>query len=374
MSNSGPSNIEKIDRNFAVSSDTSDGLIWLDAFDRRLSLRGHGWVGEAIAARSFRRAPERAVHTLTESVQYLTQCPASVFLSFHTDTQELSVRVRNKNTEYMNHITRVGSAGMELYVRDGTQWLPYSQTIPPSDAAVFQQPLLQGQPRILREFRLYLPLYMWLEELTLGFSADAQIHPSPSKHKPILFYGTSITQGGCANTAGSDFVSILGRMLDIDTINFGFSGSGRGEPEVAQLIREVDASMFVLDYAANCEPERLRDTLPPFVQILREAHPNTPIVVVGPLGFNKSEHSLYYRNTSEGRRDNSIRFYIQRKDAGDTNIHFIDGEGLLPIGITGTYVDGVHPTSAGFAMIAERLFPQLAVILRRKRESQALHT
>jgi lysophospholipase L1-like esterase len=369
MSKSEPSKIEKIDRNFAASTNTGDGLIWLDAFDPLLSFRGHGWKEEAIAARSFRRAPDRAAPTLSESVQYLTRCPASVFLSFYTDTKELSVQARNNSTDCMNHMPRTGSAGVELYVRDGQQWVALATSIPPPDKAEYKQPLLTNQPRMMREFRLYLPLYMWLEELSIGFSADAQIKPCPApQQKPVFFYGTSITQGGCANTAGSDFVSILGRMLDTDTINFGFSGSGKGEPEVAQLIREVDASMFVLDYAANCTPELLRDTLPPFVDILREAHPETPIVIMGPLGLNKSDHDATFRKTCEGRRDVSMRFYLQRKDAGDNNIHFIDGEGLLPIGAVASYVDGVHPTSTGFVMIAERLFPQLKLILRRKRE------
>ncbi len=372
MSDSAFSRIEQIDRNFAQASDAGDGLEWLDAFDPRLTLRGLGWPTEAYALRSFRRAPERAVHTLSESVQYLTRCPASVFLSFSTDASDLSVRVCNQNTDSMNHMPPVGSAGVELYIRDGHQWIPAAVAIPPKDNRMFERPLVQKLPHQMREYRLYLPLYNWLEELHLGFSANATILPSPAPtHKPILFYGTSITQGGCANTAGSDFVSILGRILNIDTINFGFSGSGRGEPEVAQLIREVDASLFVLDYAANCEPERLRDTLPPFVRILREAHPHTPIVLLSAPGFNKGEWDSNFRATCTGRRDNTLRFYIQRKDEGDQNIHFIDGEGLLPAGLTGTYVDGVHPTSAGFIMMAERLAPQLGVILRRKRESQS---
>ena len=147
-------------------------------------------------------------------------------------------------------------------------------------------------------------------------------------------------------------------------VNFGFSGSGKGEPEVARLIREIDAAMFVLDYAANATPELLAQTLPPFVRILREAHPTTPIILMGPIGKDRSLRDSDYEKTLDGRRDVTMEFYLRTKAAGDREIYFIDGLGLIQPGSPGLYCDGVHPTSAGFVQIAERLAPHLAAIGR----------
>ncbi len=357
------SRIEEIDRHFK-SEPPSEGLLWLDAFDPRLSLRGHGWREEAVAARSFRRIPERAAAGLSEAVQKLSWAPASLFLSFFSDATELSVRICNENTASMSHMPLTGSAGVELYMRDGVQWVPLATAVPGLDNRLFERRLVRGWTPIIREYRLYLPLYKGVEEICLGFSPQARIlaNPRSKENKPILFYGTSITQGGCANTPGSDFVSIVGRLLDSDTINLGFSGNGKGEPEVARLIAEVDAQMFVLNYDANCELERLKKSLPEFFRILRERHPRTPVVLLGTVPLSSALWDAGLRELLAARRDTLMRFYLHAKDAGDEGIYFIDGEGILPPGLTGAFVDGSHPTSGGFSIMAERLAPHLARI------------
>lgn len=364
--------IENLDRNFK-NDPVADGLCWIDAFDPRIAFRGHGWPQEARAARSFRRFPDRGVDELSPAVQTLSFCPASVFLSFYSNTTEIAVRVCNADTTLMNHMARTGSAGVELYVRDGRDWVPLAVAVPPGDHRMFERRLISDVAPRRREYRLYLPLYKALEELSLGFAPGATVEaaPSPASARPIVFYGTSVTQGGCANTSGSDFVSLTGQMLDVDTINLGFSGNGRGEPEVAQLISEIDAEMFVLNYASNCDVERLRQTLPGFHRILRDAHPDTPIVLLGSDAWNVMTWSAEKRRLLTERRDIQMRFYLDTKAAGDRNLHWIDGEGILPPRIAGSFVDGVHPTSAGFMLMAERLAPHLAMI--RHWEAERLH-
>jgi len=242
---------------------------------------------------------------------------------------------------------------------------PMSIAFPDTTATQFERDLFSGLSRRMREYTLYLPPYNAPTALEIGLSRGARIEkPSPfAVRKPAVFYGTSITQGGCAHTAGAEYQSILGRMLNLDTINLGFSGNGRGEPEVARFIAEIDASLFALDYVANVDVETLRTTLPAFVQILRDAHPTTPIVLMSKIVYTSCTYSAAVRKDHEARRDVMIGFYSDARRAGDANIHFVDGNALLPHGAHLAHCDGGHPTSVGFQMMAEMLAPQVAGIL-----------
>lgn len=366
--NNATERLKQLDKNFQ-SKAGKQSLRWIDAFDKRIALRGLGWLAENRKKKSFRRLPDRAAKPLSAGVQALSQCPSSAFLSFFTDSPDISVRLTVADLGQMDHMPASGMSGAELYFREGSQWYTAGVAKPDLAELSFTRSLMEGATRHRREYRLYLPLYKKLESAAIGIAPGAKIEPAPAQGKPIFFYGTSITQGGCANTTGSDFVSNLGRTLDTEVINFGFSGNGKGEPEIAKLISEIDAEAFVLDYVANVDPELLRKTLPGFVSILRAKHPSIPIVLISNVPYDQTLWNAKSRDALDAKRDVMMAYYLAAKQAGDTNLHFIDGHGLLPIGASGMYVDGVHPTSGGFSVIAERLAPQIARILlwaRRK--------
>jgi lysophospholipase L1-like esterase len=366
--NTATERLKKLDPNFQ-SKTSKSSLKWIDAFDKRVALRGLGWLPENRRKKNFRRLPDRAAKPLSEGVQSLSHCPSSVFLSFFTDSPDISVRMTVGDLGQMDHMPATGMSGAELYFRDGPHWYTAAVAKASLTELEFTRSLLEGAPRERREYRLYLPLYKKLDQLAIGIAPGSLIEPAPADTKPVFFYGTSITQGGCANTAGSDFVSNLGRRLDTEVINFGFSGNGKGEPEIARLISELDLEILVLDYVANVDAALLRRTLPEFVAIFRAKHPTTPIVLISNVPYDQTLWNARTRADLEGKRDVMMAFYLAAKEAGDTNLHFIDGHGLLPIGASGMYVDGVHPTSGGFSVIAERLAPQIARILlwaRRK--------
>lgn len=353
--------LEELDPNFK-SARAGDRYLWMDAFDRRLALRGLAWVNENRRQRSFRRLPDRAAGNLSLGLRVLSHCPASAFLSFFTDSPTIAIRFELENATPMHHMPSVGQSGVELYFRNDTTWHPAAVAMPAAGETLVETDLVVNAPRIRRECRIYLPLYKHLLRAAVGVAPGSFIQPAPAPRgtRPVFFYGTSITQGGCANTAGSDYVSSVGRLLDTEVVNFGFSGGGKGEPEVARLISEIDAAKFVLDYAANVDARQLRRTLPRFVRILRERHPTTPIALISCPSFDKILWDTDTRNLLAAKRDSMMAYYIRAKRSGDTNLHFIDGNGLLPAGIPGAYVDGVHPTSHGFAIMAERLVQQFA--------------
>lgn len=356
--------LEKIDKNFRTAS-PSTGLKWRDAFDRSFALRGLGWPSLNRKTRTFFRFPATKPSAMPEAVQILSQCPASVFVAFSTDSCTIGVRMAADDTAQMRHMPASGMAGAELYLLESGEWLPVAVAIPSLENPEFEQVLLQNlTPGITREFRLYLPLYKKLTSLSIGLTTKARVRPTPAPTglKPIVFYGTSITQGGCASTAGSDFVSLTGRLLNRDTINFGFSGNGKGEPALAKALADIDAHFFVLNYCENSDREGLQRTLPEFVRILRQKRPGIPVVLLSSLSYDGYILNSSTRLTNDGRREAMMEFYLESRKNGDANIHYIDGFGLIPPGTTGAYVDGVHPTSAGFSLIAHRLAPFLRII------------
>ncbi len=356
--------IDQMDKNFSAKGlDRRDGLMWLDSSDRRLVMRGLGWYREN--KKRFNRLPMRAQKIVREDVWTLARCPASARLCFRSDTAQLSVKVTNAEVMPSPHMPAVGHSGIQVFVGEPFRMRPWMTTVPSLEVPHSESPLLAKMSREMREYTIYLPLYNYLERLSLGFSPGARFAPPspPSWKKPAVFYGTSITQGGCASTAGSDYVSTLGRLLNLDVINLGFSGNGRGEPEMARLISEMDASLFVLDYVANVIPPQLRRTLPEFYRILRRKHPHTPILLMSKVMYGHASYSREHRELQESMRDIMIHFYSKMRRAGDANLHFVDGTALIPFGTAGAYVDGVHPTDLGFRMMAERLAPFIEMIL-----------
>jgi len=343
--------------------DGGDELMWVPAADPRLTVRGLWWFSEN--GGGFSRLPLRARDVVRPEVWALAQQPASARVCFRTDTTRLAVSVTNAGTEHMQHMPASGSGGLCLYAGEPYRQRPWAVAIPDADCAHFERELFRGVPAESREFALYLPLYNALEALEIGVDPGAGLWPpsKPALERPAVFYGTSITQGGCASLPGSDFVSSVGRMLNLDVVNLGFSGNGRGDVEIARLMAEIDAAIFVLDYAANCDAQGLRRTLPPFYEALRERHPETPILLISSVIYWQAAWNRDTRRQLEAKRDAMMRFHFRVRRSGDPNVHYLDGAAIMPTSADATFVDGVHPTDHGFQIMAERLAPVIETIL-----------
>jgi lysophospholipase L1-like esterase len=350
--------IEEIDENLKPAELAGSAeLRWLSATDRKFTVRGLPWFPEN--GGSYSRMPKRAEGQVSDSVWELAKSPSSAYIAFRSDATRMAVRVENADTVVMPHMPATGSDGLVLYCGAAPFIQPWAVAVPDPASPTFERELTTGLEPKMREYRLYLPLYKELKKLDIGVNKGARILPPspPRKPKPVVFYGTSITQGGCANTAGTDYVSTIGRLLNLDVINLGFSGNGDGSPAVAGLMSELPAGAFVVDYLANVTAEKLRKTLPRFVRILREKHPEVPILLVSEVRFWQYETTERIRISQEEKRDILIEYYVKQRKSGDANIHFIDGSGLIPYGADHAYVDGVHPTDHGFRLMAERLAP-----------------
>lgn len=327
--------------------------------DERVQVAGLAWFGEEPSVP--RRLPVRMKDRVSPAVWGLAQHPSGARLRFRTDSTRLGLVARNPDASTMHHMTSVGQNGFDLYV-DGQ----YRNSAWPDAKGLIQREWTLGEEPRMREVTLYLPLYkaVTVERLVLDPGATVS-GPSPfARPRPVVFYGSSITQGGCAENPGLSYTAILGRSLNLDIVNLGFSGAGLGEPAVADAVAEIDAEAFVLDYWANPSPEVYRDTLPGFVDTLRRRHPRTPILVTGPFWFPAEAGSSSLHAQQEAKRKTARDFVAARRKAGDRGITFVDGFEMLSPSQGSGLVDGVHPNSLGFQHCADGLEPHLRRVLR----------
>jgi lysophospholipase L1-like esterase len=245
-------------------------------------------------------------------------------------------------------------AGVTRFGRDATEY-----------AAVLLTPD-DERPDVLRGYTLNFPLYQGVREVQIGLTPGAAVEaPEPwALPGPIVAYGTSITQGGCASRPGMAWTNILSRRLNADVINLGFSGNGKGDRPVAEAMREIPSPvLFILDYETNTTMAELRATMPVFVDCLRERHPRIPILVVSKLAYPVERfHPCHIARRTQGREFLEA-LVADRKRAGDHRLFFLDGATLTGPEDHEWTVDGVHPTDVGFVQIAAGMERKVRAVL-----------
>ncbi|MDF2522336.1 MAG: hypothetical protein K0R84_2964 [Clostridia bacterium] len=212
-----------------------------------------------------------------------------------------------------------------------------------------------------KEVTINFPLYSRVDNLEIGLDTGSIVllPEDFSIKKPLVLYGSSITNGGCVSRPGNTYAAILGRWLDCPVNNFGFPGNAKGEPTVAEMISTIDMSAFVLDYDHNAPSEKhLELTYKPFYEIIRKSRPEIPIVMV-------SRPDFYHHLKSDlQRRDIIYKAYQAAFNNGDKNIYFVNGETLFGENDRDSCtVDGCHPNDLGSMRIAKGLYEVLHRIL-----------
>ncbi|NQV23058.1 MAG: SGNH/GDSL hydrolase family protein [Rhodopirellula sp.] len=347
----------------------SNGVAWYGAHE--IGVEGQGWTD---TESPFDRLPARAKELVRPAVWGLSKHSAGLCVRFVTDATEIHARWTLTSASLaMNHMPATGVSGLDLYASTKTtsesggkfRWLAVGKPTAKENAAK----LVSGIPQGTREYLLYFPLYNGVESVEIGIPKSASVWKPKARLsglKPIVFYGTSITQGGCASRPGMVHTGILGRWLDAPVINLGFSGNGRMEAEVATLMSEIDASVFVIDCLPNIAAGDVTSRTEPLVRILRAVHPTTPIVLVEDRSYADSFllHSKRERNLTSRVALKAV--FDRLKKAGDPNLYYIPGEDLIGDDGEGT-VDSSHPTDLGFLRQSEAFSRVLRPILENQR-------
>lgn len=261
-----------------------------------------------------------------------------------------------------SHMPATGVSGVDLYtLLENGQWR-WIGTAQPSQVRVVATLIREMAPG-RRTYMLYLPLYNGIDSLEIGVTQGAAFEPiGPRSAQPIVFYGTSIMQGACASRPGMAIPAILGRRLNVPVINLGFSGNGRMEPEVGQLLTELDASIFVIDCLPNISPRETAERTEPLVRILRERRPTTPILLVED---RVSPYAVVQpaRQEAHQKRHAALREAYERlTTSGVQKLYYLAGDGLLGSDGEAT-VDGSHPTDLGMMRYADEYEKVLRTIL-----------
>ncbi|MEQ8821993.1 MAG: SGNH/GDSL hydrolase family protein [Sumerlaeia bacterium] len=319
----------------ALAKRTSDTLTWTDA--RELTLEGMGWDDPDTP---FSRLPTRAKDDVTTSVWWLSHHSAGVAVRFLSDSPEIWADWDGGGA--MVHMPRTGVSGLDLYHRGADEewkWVALGKP----DTTRTTKKLSNAPTTGTLEYLLFLPLYESTDTMRIGTVPGSTITPAPPRQDPpLVFYGTSITQGGCASRPGMAHVAILGRWLDRETINLGFSGSGQMEIAIAELLGEIDASVYALEALPNMTDTLVAERVAPFVRRLRELRPDTPILLI--------EHCLFPTDHPRNVLYRSI--YNDLRAEGIMDLHYLANTGFLE-GREEATVDGIHPTDLGFFWMAE---------------------
>ena len=341
-------------------------LQWHSPWEPPFRILGMGWE---MPAGALRRMPLKPAETLPEGVDVQAWHTAGVQIRFRTDAARIGVRVKLKGVHGMDHLTATGQCGIDAYIGP-TGAMTFAGVTRFSRAADAYQVTLCAFPTAERRtVTLNLPLYQGLDDLAIGLPSGCHLAaaPCPPKSRRIVVYGTSITQGGCASRPGMAYTNILSRRIDAEFFNLGFSGSGRGEPEVARAIATLPPpAVFVMDYEANCHAiENLRRTLPVFLAILRRCWPRTQILVVSKVPYAREAYDADARERRLVNRAFQRQTVARLRRAGDSRITFLDGSNLLGRDYTECSVDGAHQTDLGFMRMANGLEQPLRRLLAR---------
>ena len=335
-------NIGDIDKNLKVLRDFSrEGLSYHDVLDAPFTVHGVFHNGER-----FVRMPSDVARSVSDGVYALHDHTAGGRVRFRTDSRRIAIRAYMDNVYRMPHFAFSGSCGFDLYV-DGRY---HSTFMPPVDIEDGYESMLELSGE-MRDIEINMPLYSGVTGLEIGLDEGSALE-APRKYSralPVVFYGSSITQGGCASRPGMSYEAILSRTFDFDYVNLGFSGNARAELEMAEYIKGLEMSAFVYDYDHNAPSvEHLIKTHKRMFDIIRSAHPELPILLL-------SRPNHWVDEEKDERAQVIISTYNQAKAAGDENVYFIPGSRLMSVGMEEGTVDNCHPTDLGFFSMASEI-------------------
>lgn len=315
------------------------------------------------AAEKYSRFPDSLKSQVREDLWNLGLHSAGMSVRFRSDSPRLQAKWHSRNKFAMNHMTPTGIRGLDLYVlQDDSTWTTVSSARPSMASASSKSTLVVDmEPGKMREYMLFLSLYDGVDSLFIGVDSSAVVElPAvdlPKRDKPVLMYGTSILQGGCATRPGMAHTNILQRDLQREVMNLGFSGNARLDPEIARLMASADASVYVIDVLPNCTAPMLEERLEPFVAILRESRPTTPIMLVESPGFPIMRFNQEVDSTLTDKNAR-LRAIYDRMRQSDPNLYYFEASKILGDNYEAT-VDNYHFTDAGFQHFADAMRPQL---------------
>lgn len=350
--------ISKIDKNLLVETTLlKDGVAFYDV--RREPFRVYGlydYKNQPI----FRRLPEEVAAATSDGVAHLSKHTAGGRVRFATDSDFICIKAKMNSITLLPHMPTSGTAGFDLFIDspDGAESRYVRTFMPPwhTKDEGYESRIDLGSKK-LRYFTINFPSYSGVDELLVGISEGSTLGEGLPYRSlaPFVYYGSSITQGGCASRSGNIYQNVVCRRTNVDYINLGFSGNGRAEDAIVDYMASLQMSAFISDYDHNSPSrEHLSATHYKMYEKIRAAHPDIPYIMLSKCDLDNS----YDANLA--RREVVYESFCRARANGDKNVYYIDGASIF----RGPYqnmctVDSCHPNDLGFALMADAITAEL---------------
>ena len=332
-------NIADLDKNFTIPTKIERGGLGYHSAEE-LSVHGVMLIDGL-----YRRMKYEDAIAVSEKVALISQNPAGGRIRFITDSPYIAIYVKYDSAFFIPNYSFTATAGFDLYSKNRYigAYIPPHGTKDIFESIIDLDDDLQGQ-----EYTINFPICSSIKEIYIGVK-DGSILKKATDYtikKPVIFYGSSTTQGGCASRPGNIYENIVSREFDCDFLNLGFGGNALGEEAMARYIANFEMSAFVYDYDYNAPtPEHLEKTHDKMFKIIREANPNLPIIMM--------TAPKYYLNSDDEKRVAIIeKTYQNAVNSGDKNVRLIYGKDMLASVKDEALADNIHPGDAGFKNIA----------------------
>lgn len=358
--------IEKIDRNFKnLEIEELSDVEWFNVRNKPFSIYG---LYNPLTEDIFKRMPSDVAKNVSDGVFSLHAHTSGGRVRFSTDSPYIAIRaIMPKETISMPHMPATGQSGFDLYIDKDNEHIfifGFPPTLPLGGGfATYKN--IQNTPyeNTVNCYTVNFPLYDGVYELEIGIKKGSYLGEGAKYKdiKPFVYYGSSITQGGCASRPGNSYQAFISRKFDVDFINLGFSGSALGEQEIIDYIASLDMSVFICDYDHNAATtEHLKKTHKNVYTSFRKAQPKTPILLISrPLSFIGPDFV-------KAQKEIILQTYNYALKNGDENIYFLDGEMLFEDeNACDCTVDSLHPTDFGFFRMAQKISASLEKILEK---------
>jgi lysophospholipase L1-like esterase len=353
------------------SAQDSDNYTWWNPANNEFYVvEGQGWPGKVES--TYDRLPKEMKKEVREPLWDLSKQSAGLLIRFRSDAREIKVRYKVKGEYAMSHMPATGVSGVDLYAKNSDGELLWSRgQYSFNDTIQYHFKNLDPKDKyhdLGREYQLFLPLYNSIEWLEIGVPKNTRLDPLPiRKEKPIVVYGTSIAQGACASRPGMAWTSILSRKMGRPLINLAFSGNGRLENEMIDIIGTIDAKVYVLDCLPNLTLNKNRASEEVYQRIItsvkeiRENNQRAPILLVDHAGYSDGSTNKDRYKTYIELNELQAKAFDELRSEGIENIYLLTKE-ELHLGLE-DFVDGTHPSDLGMMKYALAYEKKIRMIL-----------
>ncbi len=295
------------------------------------------------------------------------QEPSGARVRFSTSSKKVALQVYAPLAATWG--TKAYNMIFDLYVdtENGSEY--YGSFAPDTSLSgknVFYEDIIEFDTAEDRSITIYFCYLNPISDVYVGLESESTVGKNAYPYEEggkIVWFGSSITQGGVVTRPGKTFAAIVSRETNTDFLNLGYWGSANGQTQIAEEIARQAAAgevrAFILDYDHNENAASiLKSRHWAFYQTVRAANADIPIVMVSrPNHSNENWSAL---------RDAIKANYEAALKEGDTNVFFVDGQTFWSghdhtVVSTGCTIcnqnlrDGTHPNDDGAQKIANKI-------------------